>query len=242
MLVDTGPRSPGGDAAVSHSVLPYLRARGVQHLETVVITHPDEDHLGGLPSLLREMSVGRVLHSGQRAGTELYRKSRRLLRRTGTVSRSVKRGEDFLLGESLQVQVLGPPVRPGRHGIEGENGRSVVLHLTYGGTQVLLPGDVEAAAEQSLIRAYGEQLDARIAKIPHHGSRSSSTPGFVRRVVREEGTTAVVSVGRSNRFGMPSAEVIARWRSEGARVRSTAQAGAVWLRSNGKTVWPVEWR
>jgi competence protein ComEC len=244
MLVDTGPRVPGGGAAAARSVLPYLEARGVQHLETIVITHPDDDHLGGLPFLLREVSIGRVLHSGQSAATELYRDSRRLLRRAGTASRAVGRGDAFRLGAAVRVQVLGPPARPARHGIEGENGRSVVLHLSYGRTDVLLPGDVEAAAERSLVRAYGKQLSARGVKVPHHGSASSSTGRFVEHVVPDGKTTAtaVVSVGESNRFGMPSPEVVARWASRGARVRQTAREGAVWLRSNGRTLWPVRWR
>jgi competence protein ComEC len=120
----------------------------------------------------------------------------------------------------------------------------VVLHLSYGRTDVLLPGDVEAAAERSLVRAYGKQLSARGVKVPHHGSASSSTGRFVEHVVPDGKTTAtaVVSVGESNRFGMPSPEVVARWASRGARVRQTAREGAVWLRSNGRTLWPVRWR
>lgn len=243
MLVDTGPRSPGTGAAASRSVLPYLEARGVRRLETVVITHPDEDHLGGLPALLREMSVGRVLHSGQGGGTDLYRESRRLLRGTRTVRRSVKRGDVFSFGASVRVQVLGPPSQPHQHGIEGKNGRSLVLHLTYGQTDVLLPGDVESAAERSLVRAYGDQLDARVVKVPHHGSTTSSTLRFVDHAVDGgKETTAVVSVGSSNQFGMPSPEVVARWKSRGAQIRSTARRGAVWLRSNGRRVWPVRWK
>jgi competence protein ComEC len=243
MLVDTGPRSPSTGTALSRSVLPYLEARGVRCLETVVITHPDEDHLGGLPSLLREMSVGRVFHSGYRAETDLYEESRRLLRRTGTADRSLDRGDVFSIGASVRVHVLGPPAEARRHGVEGKNGRSVVLHLTYGGTDVLLPGDVESAAEQSLIRAYGDRLDARVVKVPHHGSLTSSTPRFVDHTVDEEKkTTAVVSVGRSNQFGMPSSEVISRWASRGAQIRSTARGGAVWLRSNGDRFWTVQWQ
>ena len=243
LLVDTGPQSMDGAAAASYSVVPYLEARGIRRLETVVITHPDEDHLGGLPTLLREVSVGQVLHSGQRADTDLYRDSRVALEDTGTPSRSVERGDAFSVGSSVRAQVLGPPPDPERHGIQGTNGRSVVMHLAYGGTDVLLPGDVEAAAERSLVRAYDEGLDSRMVKVPHHGSATSSTSSFVEHAVDENWkTTAVVSVRSSNQFGMPNPKVISRWTSEGARLRTTAQAGAVWLRSNGEEVWTVPWR
>lgn len=241
LLVDTGPRTPTGRAAVSFSVVPYLKRRGIDHLETVVITHPDEDHLGGLPVLLREVSIGRVLHSGQQADTDLFRETRRLLRRKGVSTQSVSRGDTLSVGAGVEGWVLGPPARFDRYGIEGENERSVVLSLAYGWTKILFSGDIESDSERDLARAYGDQLQSRVVKIPHHGSRSSSTRQFVRRAADSD-TKAVVSVGRSNAFGMPSEEILDRWRAEGAGVWSTAGRGAVWFRSNGREVWPVEWQ
>jgi len=241
VLVDTGPRSPTGSAAASFSVVPYLKRRGVDHLETVIVTHPDEDHLGGLPTLLREVSIGRVLHSGQQVETELFRETRRLLRRRDVLVRPVDRGDTLLSESAVRGQVLGPPARPGRHGIEGENGRSVVISVSFGRVRMLLPGDIERDSEQSLVRAYGQQLESQVAKVPHHGSSSSSTSSFVRRVAGSD-TKAVVSVGRSNQFGMPSEKVLDRWRSAGSSVWSTADRGAVWFRTDGREVWPVRWR
>ena len=240
LLVDTGPRSPTGRADVSFSLVPYLKRRGIDHLDTVVITHPDEDHLGGLPTLLREVSIGRVVHGGQQAETDLYRETRRLLRRKEVPTRSVSRGDSLLSKTAVRGRVLGPPARPAVRGLEGENERSVVLHLAYGAVKILLPGDIEADGERALVRAYGSQLESRVAKVPHHGSASSSTPLFVEHVT-DSNTRVIVSVGRSNRFGMPSEEVLSRWRSAGARVRLTTQ-GAVWLRVDGREVWTVEWR
>jgi competence protein ComEC len=242
ILVDTGPRSFGGGSAVEYSVLPYLKQRGIDRLNAVVVTHPDGDHLGGLPSILRTVSVGRVLHSGQQVDTDLYGRTRRLMKEHGVSERAVKRGDAFRVG-NVRFQVLGPPARPLRRGIESENGRSVVLHLAYGETDLLLPGDVEATAEQDLVRTYGSQLASRVVKVPHHGSETSSTPLFVETAVDSSGKTrAVVSVGQSNRFGMPDPNVLERWRAKGASVQSTAEDGAVWLRSDGEGVWEVQWK
>jgi competence protein ComEC len=242
LLVDTGPRSPDGSAA-AYTILPYLRQRGVEHLETVVITHPDEDHLGGLPAILRELSVGRVLHSGQRADTDLYEESRALLEKKGTRSRSVDRGDQFQVGGSIVARVLGPPQKPDRWGIENENGASVVLHLAYGRTDVLLPGDVERAAEQGLVQTYGDQLASHVVKVPHHGSETSSTPAFVEAAADESvQTRAVVSVGADNPYGMPDSTVLSRWQSRVDTVYSTARTGAVWFRSDGVSIQGVEWQ
>jgi len=241
VMVDTGPRSFGGSSAAAHSVLPYLKQHGIHRLDAVVITHPDGDHLGGLPSILKEVSVGQVLHSGQRVQTDLYRQTRRILDRRGVSEQAIDRGDVFTFG-GMRLQVLGPPAHPARRGIESENGKSVVLHLTYGRTDVLLPGDVEINAEQDLLRTYGGQLASRVVKVPHHGSSTSSTSSFVQAVAdttRE--VEAVVSVGRSNQFGMPNGEVLSRWVESGASVHSTARKGAVWLRTDGESVWEVAW-
>jgi competence protein ComEC len=242
VLVDTGPRSFGGGSAAAHSVLPYLKQRGIRHLEAVVVTHPDRDHLGGLPSIVEEVSVGRILHSGQRVSTDLYAGSRRRMEEEGIPGRAVERGDAFRVGE-VRMEVLGPPSRPGRRGIESENGRSVVLRLSYGEVDALLPGDVETAAERDLVRTYGRQLASRVVKVPHHGSETSSTRPFVRATTGSAGETrTVVSVGETNRFGMPDERVLSRWRKHGGRVRSTARNGAVWLRTDGRDVWRVRWR
>jgi len=242
VLVDTGPRSFGGESAAAHSVLPYLERHGIEHLEAVVVTHPDGDHLGGLPTILSEVSVGRVLHSGQQVDTDLYAKTRRFLDRQGVSSRAVERGDSFSFG-AIRMQVLGPPQDPSRRGIESENGRSVVVHVAYGETDVLLPGDVEAQAERDLVRTYGDQLSSRVVKVPHHGSETSSTSAFVESTVDTSSRTrAVVSVGELNRFGMPSKLVLHRWREHGAKIQSTADQGGVWLRTDGDRVWEVGWK
>lgn len=241
MLVDTGPHSPSGGAA-KDAVLPYLERWGIRKLDVVVVTHSDEDHLGGVPALLREVSVGRLVHNGRSASTDLYAETRRLLNKKGVSQKAVQRGDTLALGPAVRVQVLSPPRRPSRHGIEDKNDASVVLHLGCGEVDLLLPGDVEAAAERDLVRAYGRQLESRVVKVPHHGSETSSTPAFVRAASgAEKNSYAVVSVGQGEEYGMPNREVLSRWKEQ-VEVRSTAQSGAVWMRTNGEALWEVRWK
>jgi competence protein ComEC len=92
------------------------------------------------------------------------------------------------------------------------------------------------------VQTYGMQLGSRVAKIPHHGSKTSSTPLFVQAVADSlEDTMAVVSVGASNQFGMPDEGVLSRWRQTSS-VYTTSQSGAVWVRSNGEEVWLAQWQ
>lgn len=241
VLVDTGPWSPTGSAA-AFSVLPYLERRGIRRLSAVVITHPDEDHLGGLPTLLREVSVGRVIHNGWPADTELYASVRELLSQKQVPEQVVGRGDTLRLGAASEVQVLSPPQNASGWHPTDRNNASLVLRLAFGKTRVLLPGDIETTTEARLVRVYGEQLASHVVKIPHHGSVTSSTPGFVDAVSGENRLWAVVSVGRKAQYGMPSQNVLARWRRHEATVRSTASQGAVWMRTNGSSVWQVLWK
>jgi len=238
VLVDAGPRSPSG-AAVEFAVLPFLKRWGVQTLDLVAVTHSDEDHLGGLPVLLKEVSIGRVVHNGKPADTELYGDAVRRLREENVPRRAVRRGDTLHVAPSLRVDVLSPPTK-GK--FKEENNASVVLKVQYGAVDLLLPGDVEAPAERNLIRTYGRQLESHVVKIPHHGSATSSTPEFVRVASVPGKTHAVVSVGEEGQYGMPDEDVLRRWKRVGRRVYSTARRGAVWMRTDGREVWRHRWR
>lgn len=238
ILVDAGPRSPSS-AAAEFAILPFLEQWGIRELDLVVISHSDEDHLGGLPTLLEEIKVRRVVHNDQSADTELYDQTRRLLLEKSVQHGGVDRGDVLQIGSSVQAQVLGPPRSDP---FESENDASVVLRVEYGVVDVLLPGDVEARAERDLVRSYGGNLKSEVVKVPHHGSVTSSTPAFVRSVSDSGKTRAVVSVGDNRQYGMPAENVMQRWKAQGRNVYSTAREGAVWMRTDGKRIWRVVWK
>jgi competence protein ComEC len=109
----------------------------------------------------------------------------------------------------------------------GTNDRSLVLSLAFGGHQVLFGGDIERAAEGRLLALETERLRSTILKVPHHGSRTSSTAAFVAAV---RPTLAVVSAGFRNPFGFPHPEVLRRYAAAGCRVLRTDADGAISLR------------
>lgn len=244
VLVDAGRRSRYSDAG-RHAVLPFLASQGIDRLDAVVITHPDGDHLGGLPAILRAVPVGRVLHSGQRAHSDLFVESRHVLDSLDVAHDAVDAGDTLAVDSSVRIQVLGPPEIPDRHGIHSENDASVVLHVAYGSTDVLLTGDVEAAGEQWLVDQYGDQMASDVVKAAHHGSSTSSTPGFVDAATETRAsirTRVVVSVGRKNAYGMPDESVLTRWEAHNASIHQTAAAGTIWMRSDGIRMWQRRWK
>ncbi len=213
LLVDGGGVPDGIDPA-ARVVVPYLRERGIRRLDAVALSHPHPDHALGLLTVLREVSVDRLwLPAGMERGPLVDA----LLAAAGAARVEwLAAGEVRTLGEAT-VRVLSPPRDQGA--LRTVNDRSLVLHLSAASRSVLLPGDAGAAAEEGL-----PPLSSTVVKVPHHGSRSSSSP---RLVSTSQAWLAVFSDGRGNRFGLPAPEVVERWLASGAVVLRTDVDGAI---------------
>ena len=237
VLVDAGNRSPWADEG-ARTVVPHLRRYGIRRLDALVLTHADADHIGGAAAVLRAVPVSRLVVNGLRDGSGLWRETLRVADSLGVPVHAVAAGDTLALDPAVAVRVLGPTAE--RVGAGDGNEASVVLHMQFGATRWLLSGDAEHAGEADLVGRYGRALAADVVKVGHHGSRTSSTPAFVAAAGRP--AFAVVSVAARNRYGLPDHEPLLRWQRTGADVIQTADAGAVWLRSDGRTVRRVDWR
>ena len=203
-------------------LLPRLAALGAVSFDAVVLSHPHPDHARGLVALLRLVPVGR-----------LY------LPRGAPRNPFLDEGLDAVSGGRPPVEALGAGDRFRAAGVEfevlhpgpegypraPENNGSLVVAARLGGRRILLTGDVEARAEADLV-GRGLDLEADVLKVPHHGSRTSTTEELLGEV---RPRIALVSAGRRNRFGHPGREVIERLESSGARVFRTDRHGDVAL-------------
>jgi competence protein ComEC len=242
MLIDGGPAAPADPEALRPAfdagtavILPALRERGIQRLDWVVITHPHQDHAGGLPAVLRAMPVGMLLESGFPGTVSGYVESLRVAAEKEIPIIRLKEGERLALDVEVQARVLGPP-QPYFHGTRSdENANSVVLLVEYRGVRMLLTGDLEAVGEERLL-AQGVDLRADLLKVAHHGSRYSSTVEFLARVQPRH---ALVSMGRGNLFGHPDPGTIKRLQDAGATVYRTDQLGSITLATRGEG-WTVQ--
>ena len=234
VLVDAGLRSPYVDEG-ERTVLPHLDRFGIERLDALVLTHADADHIGGARSVLEGVAVGRLIVNGQQGEADLWTGVMRAADSLGVPIQPASVGDTLAIDPDVRLRVLGPS-----SDADSANDASIVLLLQHGETDWLLTGDAEVAGEAALVRRFGALIGAEVVKVGHHGSRTSSTPALVEAVGRPE--MAVVSVARRNRYGLPDEEPIARWRSAGADVRLTATDGAIWLRSDGRSVTRVDWR
>ncbi|WP_341675211.1 DNA internalization-related competence protein ComEC/Rec2 [Niveibacterium sp. SC-1] len=211
LLFDTGPRYGRSADAGQRVVLPYLRGEGVSRLDRLIVSHEDADHSGGAASLLATLPVGEV-----EAAVPEWSPLRGL---APTLAPCV-RGETWRW-DGVRFEMLNPApgVAIGKQG----NGSSCVLRVSVAGASVLLTADIDKAAEGALISA-GTRRAEDLVVAPHHGSRSSSSDAFV-QVSRPR--WVVFAAGYRSRFGHPHPEVVARYRSVGARVLRSDRDGAI---------------
>jgi len=231
MLVDGGNSSRDARDVI----LPYLTANGFDRLDVLVLTHPDADHVGGLPEVLRDIPVGIGVATGQVHTTQIYTEFLQELQRArdegGTQIVRGAAGVEIPFDPDVQLEVLGPSV----DAIAGDdmNNASIVLRLTYGEISVLLTGDAETEEEAWMI-AQGSALDAQILKVSHHGSNTASSAAFLDRVRPE---VALISCSADNQYGHPHREILDRLSDYGADVYRTDQDGTIEVITDGTTYW-----
>jgi len=206
-------------------VSPALWARGIRHLDAVALSHAHSDHMGGLPTVLRnfhpaDLWIGTNPHSA--AYDALLREAAELRVKT----RSFHAGDAMSLG-AARVTVLAP-MAGYQPGPAPQNNDSLVLRVAYGETSVLLEGDAEAPVEQAMLAETG--LASTLLKVGHHGSISSTRPEFLARVAPR---WAVISCGRHNRFGHPRSEILSALQQAGVHTFSTDINGASCFRLDG---------
>ncbi|MBI4090264.1 MAG: MBL fold metallo-hydrolase [Candidatus Kerfeldbacteria bacterium] len=221
VLVDGGP-----DERVVERLTKFMSPSD-RTLELVVLTHPDADHVGGLPAVAEHFRIERVLETAVRSPSRADRTWEAALDAQQTVRLKAASGQAMTIG-GVEITVLWPPADTPADA-EPRNDTSVVLHLRYGEVDILLTGDISSDVEQRLV-ATGVLPDVEVLKVPHHGSISSSSQEFLDALKPE---TAVISVGRNNRYGHPHPVVLRRLERRGIEVRRTDVDGDVVLTVDG---------
>jgi competence protein ComEC len=219
LVYDTGPRVGDTIDAGGRIVAPFLRAAGIGALDALVISHQDLDHAGGALSLLQTVPVATLWSSLPVESAIVSRASLR-----GTAWRCTA-GQSWHW-DGVTFTVLFPPMTQYSEAGVKTNDLSCVLRIDSPYGSALLTGDIEAVSEAWLLRENAPALRADALVVPHHGSKTSSTPPFVAAVAP---SIAVFTPGYRNRFGHPRAEVVARYARAGARLFRTDLDGAVTL-------------
>ena len=236
MMVDGGGFSDISGFDVGQKlVAPVLRRRKILTVDTLILSHPNSDHLNGLLYIAEHFHVKRVLSSGEGQKTHGYARFLKIISQQA-IRRPVFHGIDRQqMINGVKLQILSPPAdflngRLQRH-LRTVNNNSVVVKITIGKISFLFPGDIDRRMEKELVNRWGRALESSVLLAPHHGSRTSNSMAFLQAVAPR---TVVVSCGYKNRFHFPHDQVLERYRRLGAAVYTTARDGAVNLATDGR--------
>ena len=220
LIYDPGPLYSAESDAGQRVVVPYLRSLGIGQVDVLMVTHRDSDHAGGMGSVRAALRVDKVLSS------------------TGEADAEACRAGQAWTWDGVRMEVLHP-LADDYDGERKSNNLSCVLRIEAGGQRMLLTSDIEARDEAALLQRDRGKLAADILLVPHHGSRTSSTPEFIAAVGAQH---ALIPVGYRNRFGHPKADVVERHATAGAQIWRTDRDGAIRVAMAGGTLTVAAWR
>ncbi len=234
ILVDGGGFFDSQFDVGARVVAPFLWNRKIGRVDILILSHPHPDHLNGLLFIAENFHVREVWINGQETTAPPYRQFKDIIKRKGIrVLRPAELARLKTLG-GVRFEVLYPDAGSLTEKTDDNwrttNNNSLVLKVTMNAVSFLFPGDVEAAAERKLVHSRARDLASDVLLVPHHGSKTSSTPGFVACVSPK---IAVVSAGFKNRFRFPHGEVLDRYGKRGCQVLRTDRDGAVTIVTDG---------
>lgn len=203
-------------------------------IDIVLATHPDQDHIGGLPFVLENYKVENFIDSIADSGTNSYRELLSLVKEKDIETFYGMRGMVIILDHKngVYLHVLYPV--PDDFKVTETNDMSIVTKLVYGDTAVILTGDAPKMVESVLVSTDGPYIRSPILKVGHHGSKTSTSSSFVRDI---NPTYAIVSAGEDNRYGHPNDEVINILEKENIKILETSKEGTIEFHSNGVDIW-----
>lgn len=225
MLIDAGGNDKGT------YVQDYLQKQGIEHLDYVIGTHPDEDHIGGLDVILYKFDTDLVMMPDYEKNTRTYDDVIQTVKNRAQKIAVPKTGQSYELGNAVFTVVAPNKI------YEDGNNNSIVLLLQNGRNRFLFTGDAEAESEKDILTA-GWDISADVYKVGHHGSAGSSSETFLEAVGASYG---VISVGSENSYGHPNDETLQRLRDNGVQIFRTDEHGTIIAASDGEQItWDVQ--
>ena len=209
ILVDGGGNLNEEYDIGKNTLIPYLLDRKIKKIDYIIISHFDQDHVGGLLTVMKELKVGQVIISKQREFSDNYKSFKEIVKDKKIKVIVVQKGQNIEIEKNLYFDILWP----NNSKLISENGlnnNSIVCNLHYKNFSMLFTGDIEAEAEKEILQEYKNNLkalDSSILKVAHHGSKTSTTEEFLKVVSPK---FALIGVGKNNTFGHPNDEVLVR--------------------------------
>jgi len=219
MLIDAGNNDDGEE------VVKYLKSQNIKKIDYLVGTHPHEDHIGGLDTVINAFKIGKVYMPKVTHTSKTYEDVLYALKSKGLKVISAKAGVNIISLDNLNIDILAPC----EDKYEELNNYSAVIKLTYYNNKFLFMGDAEALVEKQITA----DVSANVLKVSHHGSNTSSSKDFLEKVSPH---IAVISVGKNNDYNHPHKTILDRLKGVKAKVLRTDNSGTIVIESDGENI------
>lgn len=219
MLIDAA------ESYQSENIINYLKNLNYQKIDYVIGTHPHTDHIGGLKDIINTFEIGKIYMPKVISTTKTYESLLMAIKDKNLKINTAKAGTSIIDTDALKINILAP-----NNSIYTElNNYSVVTKITYGTTKFLFMGDAEKLSENEI----KENVTADVIKIGHHGSNTSSSIDFIKKVNAKYG---IISVGLNNKYNLPKEETITNWENSGTKIYLTSTNGTIRASSDGTNI------
>lgn len=219
MLIDAA------ESYQSENIINYLKNLNYQKIDYVIGTHPHTDHIGGLRDIINTFEIGKIYMPKVVSTTKTYENLLMAIKDKNLKINTAKAGTSIIDTDALKINILAP----NNSTYTELNNYSVVTKITYGTTKLLFMGDAEKLSENEI----KENVTADVIKIGHHGSNTSSSIDFIKKVNAKYG---IISVGLNNKYNLPKEETITNWENSGTKIYLTSTNGTITAISDGTNI------
>lgn len=219
MLIDAA------ESYQSENIINYLKNLNYQKIDYVIGTHPHTDHIGGLKDIINTFEIGKIYMPKVVSTTKTYESLLMAIKDKNLKINTAKAGTSIIDTNALKINILAP----NNSTYTELNNYSVVTKITYGSTKFLFMGDAEKLSENEI----KENVTADVIKIGHHGSNTSSSIDFIKKVNAKYG---IISVGLNNKYNLPKEEIITNWENSGTKIYLTSINGTITASSDGTNI------
>ena len=236
ILIDGGGFADNSAFDVGERIIaPFLWRKKIRTIDTMILSHPNSDHLNGLIYIAEHFNVKKLLTNNETRDTVGYRQLMEVVSEHDISLPAYAEMERFKRINGVNLSFLYPPrdflERRKTDKWRNSNNNSLVVKASFESTSFLFPGDIMAAAEEELVRLAGNELTATVLVAPHHGSRSSSSESFLSAVKPE---VVIISSSHNRRFNFPHPAVVKRYENRGCTIYRTEINGAVHMATDGR--------